>query len=252
MWIILLTHLKQVLHSMQNIVSLIKKYHPTLETLALKLGRRVNVVGKFQWLHHIIFLLSGISLWFSSNMDGAKVTALTLLILSAAFDTIHHTILLRRLDDWFGVTGKALNWLKLYLTGRCQGIKLGECLSSKADLKFGVPQGSVLRPLLSCSIPLHWAAWSLNMLSRTISMPMTASCMLPLHQRTLQQHWMVYSNVWPMSSHGCRRINWNRTQIKPNSSLLGMNDSGANTSLCFRLSFSVLRLTPLKLLRILG
>ena len=81
-------------------------------------------------------------------MDAGRVTALTLLDLSGVSDTIDHTILLSRLDDWFGVTGKALNWFKSYLTGRCQRIKLGDCLSSKADLKFGVPQGSVLGPLL--------------------------------------------------------------------------------------------------------
>ena len=63
-------------------------------------------------------------------------------MLDLSAETIDHTILLRRLDDWFGVTGKA------YLTGRCQRIRLGDCLSSKADLKFGVPQGSVLGPLL--------------------------------------------------------------------------------------------------------
>ena len=40
-----------------------------------------------------------------ASMDVCKVTALTLLHLSAAFDTIDHTILLRKLNDWFGVTG---------------------------------------------------------------------------------------------------------------------------------------------------
>ena len=83
-----------------------------------------------------------------SSIDDGRVTALTLLCLSAAFDTIDHTVLLRRLDDWFGVTEKALDWFRSYLTGRCQRIKLGDCLSSEADLPFGVPQGSVLGPLL--------------------------------------------------------------------------------------------------------
>ena len=51
---------------------------------------------------------------------------------------------------WWLVWGywEALNWFKSYLTGRCQSIRLGDCLSSKADLKFGVPEGSVLGPLL--------------------------------------------------------------------------------------------------------
>ena len=80
---------------------------------------------------------------------------------------------------------------------------------------------------------------------------MTASCMFPMHQGTLQQLWMVYSHVWPRSSHGCRPMNWNWTQIKLNSSLLGKNDSGANTSLCFQLSFSFSKLTLLNLLVIL-
>ena len=45
-------------------------------------------------------------------MDAGKVTTLTLLDLSATFDTADHSILRRRLDDWFGVTEKALNWFK--------------------------------------------------------------------------------------------------------------------------------------------
>ena len=52
-----------------------------------------------------------------TSMDAGKVTALRLLDLSAAFNTIDHTILPRRLDDWFGVTGKALDRFKSYLTG---------------------------------------------------------------------------------------------------------------------------------------
>ena len=83
-----------------------------------------------------------------SSMDDGRVIALTLLDLSAAFDTIDHTILLRRLENWFWVSGNALDWFKSYLTDRSQRIKLCYCLSSRSDLSFGVPQGSVLGPLL--------------------------------------------------------------------------------------------------------
>ena len=83
-----------------------------------------------------------------SAMDEGKVMVLTLLDLSAAFDTTDHSMLLGRLEDWVGVTGRAHNWLRSYLTGRSQQVKLGECLSRKVNLPFGVPQGSVLGPLL--------------------------------------------------------------------------------------------------------
>ena len=120
------------------------------------------------------------------------VTALTLLDLSAAFDTIDHTILLRRLGNWFGVSGKALDWLKSYLTGRRQRIKLGDRLSSRSDLSFGVPRGQFLVPCFLLSMPLHLVAWSPDMLSLIICMLMIASCMFPFHQATLLQHLMVY------------------------------------------------------------
>ena len=97
---------------------------------------------------------------FKVSMDSGKVTSLILPDLSAAFDTIGHIILLRRLEDWFGVTRKALNWLKSYLTGRCQRVELGDYLSSKTDLTYGVPQGSVLgHPLftLYTLINVLWA-----------------------------------------------------------------------------------------------
>ncbi len=81
-------------------------------------------------------------------MDKGKVTALTLLDLSAAFDTIDHSLLLNRLEGWFGITGLALDWFSSYLSARSQQIKLDDTLSTRVSLPFGVPQGSVLGPML--------------------------------------------------------------------------------------------------------
>ena len=49
-------------------------------------------------------------------------------------------------------------------------------------------------------------------------MLMIANCMFPVHQTTLLWHWMVYSGAWPPSSHRCRRIKTDRTQLKVNPS----------------------------------
>ena len=82
------------------------------------------------------------------NMENQKVTLLVLLDLSAAFDTVDHRILLDRLQFDFGISGSALNWIESYLSNRTQRIYIDGVLSSNFNLKFGVPQGSCLGPLL--------------------------------------------------------------------------------------------------------
>ena len=66
------------------------------------------------------------------NMSKGFDTALTLLDLSTTFDTIDHTILLDRLNVYYGISELALGWFKSYL----------------AALHYGVPQGSFLGPIL--------------------------------------------------------------------------------------------------------
>ena len=83
----------------------------------------------------------------SVSLDSGHVTALTLLDLSAAFDTIDHT-LTNRLTEWYGVSGMALAWFKSYLCSRHQKIKIDKSFSDSTLLEHGVPQGSVLGPLL--------------------------------------------------------------------------------------------------------
>ena len=201
---------------------------------------------KFHWTETALLKIRNDIL---ASMDAGKVTALSLLEFSAAFDTIDHTILLRRLDDWFGVTGKALAWFKSYLAGRCQRIKLGDCLSSKADLKFGVPQESVIGPL-------HFTLYTTPLSSMICGHAIPH----PLYADDSQVYVSFASGDSAAALNGLQSclasvqslINWNWTQIRLNSSWLGTNDSGANTSLCLRLRFSVSKLTLLNLLGILG
>ena len=81
-------------------------------------------------------------------VDDQGAAALVLLDLSAAFDTIDHGILLRRLKARFGITGSALAWISSYLTDRKVVVLIGETKSNDRSLCYGVPQGSVLGPLL--------------------------------------------------------------------------------------------------------
>ena len=81
------------------------------------------------------------------NMNRQHVSLLVLLDLSAAFDTVDHTILLRRLKTSFGVIGNVFNWFASYLSGRSQRVMVNGELSNKFRLSFGAPQGSCLGPL---------------------------------------------------------------------------------------------------------
>ena len=90
-------------------------------------------------------------------LDRGDVTFLTLLDLSAAFDTIDHTLLFDILSHNYGITGTALTWFQSYLTHRTQSVSINNHSSSPAALSFGVPQGSVLGPILFIMYtqPLH-------------------------------------------------------------------------------------------------
>ena len=81
-------------------------------------------------------------------IDGKKCVMLVLLDLSAAFDTIDHNILLSRLSSRYGVKGTALKWFESYLSDRIQAVTIDGVESDIHHLLYGVPQGSVLGPIL--------------------------------------------------------------------------------------------------------
>ena len=71
-----------------------------------------------------------------------------LLVFSAAFDTVDHAILLRRLETSYGIDGSVLQWLQSYLQDRTQFVRCGSTTSAARTVLSGIPQGSVLGPIL--------------------------------------------------------------------------------------------------------
>ena len=82
------------------------------------------------------------------GLDNDKVALLALLDLSPAFDTIDHSILLSRLQTSFGIGGAVLSWFQSYLLDCSQTVCVKGASSKPSVLSFGVPQGSVLGPIL--------------------------------------------------------------------------------------------------------
>ena len=68
--------------------------------------------------------------------------------LSAAFDTVHHNLLLVILKSHFGIDGTPLAWIRSYLDGRSFQVQIGSALSQPIDVPYAVPQGSLLGPVL--------------------------------------------------------------------------------------------------------
>ena len=90
------------------------------------------------------------------SMDEGKCGILVLLDLSAAFDTVVHSLLLEDLER-IGMVGDALEYLKDYLQNRTYCVQIGKVFSEPELLGRGVPQGSVLGPVLFCIYTIELA-----------------------------------------------------------------------------------------------
>ena len=80
-------------------------------------------------------------------MDNKHVTALVLLDLSKAYDSVNHKILLHKLKCT-GASPLAIKWFESYLSGRTQYVRIGSAVSPTIASTHGVPQGSILSPFL--------------------------------------------------------------------------------------------------------
>ena len=88
------------------------------------------------------------------SVDSGRIVVLLLLDSSAVFDTVDHSLLLHRLNTRFGIKGRVLAWFESYLAGQGQFVCVNGSSSTRSDLMYGVPQGSVLGPILYLFIHL--------------------------------------------------------------------------------------------------
>ena len=81
------------------------------------------------------------------QMDKGHYVVMVLLDLQKAFDTVEHNILLMKLEA-IGLKQDVVRWFSSYLTDRQQHVDVSGTLSSSSEIKCGIPQGSILEPLL--------------------------------------------------------------------------------------------------------
>jgi hypothetical protein len=139
-------------------------------------------------------------------VDSGDVAGLVLLDLSAAFDTVEHDILLRRLNTSYGTNGTAIQLFCSYLTGRSQYVRRGSVKSSIVRLVCGVPQGSVLGLVLF----VLFTADLIRLIERhsfiRISMRMILTPTVPAHRLMSVNSSHVYHRALMTLPAGCSPI----------------------------------------------
>ena len=101
----------------------------------------------FRPLHSTVTALLEAADSWAYNIDRGNVNAVIFLDLKKAFDTVDHAILLSKLSA-YGIQGDAYNWFKSYLENRTQKCSVNGSLSKTCSLQCGIPQGTILGPLL--------------------------------------------------------------------------------------------------------
>lgn len=144
-------------HELSNYrpISLLSPFSKILEKLMYKrllsFINKHNILYKYQFgfrkSHSTTLALIEITDNLLTAIDNGLYTCGIFIDFSKAFDTINHDILLSKLNH-YGVRGNSLNWFKSYLNNRLQFVDLNGIHSNKTNILCGVPQGSILGPLL--------------------------------------------------------------------------------------------------------
>ena len=132
---------------------------PTISKIFEKLmyARLIEFINKHNILYEYQFgFQSGMSTEYAVNallnnivntLENKEYGVCIFLDFAKAFDTVNHEILLKKLEH-YGIRGVAQQWMKSYLSGRMQCTEVGDTQSELEIIRWGVPQGSVLGPLL--------------------------------------------------------------------------------------------------------
>ena len=120
-----------------------KRMNNFLEIYEVLFCMQFGFQSEYSTDHALITLTESIK----STLDNNKFGCGVFIDLQKAFDTVNHEILLSKLEV-YGIRGIALNWFQSYLSHRKQFVSGNEFSSSLCDITCGVPQGSVLGPLL--------------------------------------------------------------------------------------------------------
>ena len=97
--------------------------------------------------HSTVQAVAQLNNWTLQYMDQGKVVGSLFVDISKAFDSLNHKILLGKLDS-LGVSSQSLRWFKSYLSERKQSVVINGSVSDPRSIQLGVPQGSILGPLL--------------------------------------------------------------------------------------------------------